>query len=303
MDEFEHIAEVAEPQGGRRDHHMQCDGAGMASASRMAGPFAASAGPWKAMLERVIQAEVLPRLMLSHVPRREQAAGREPAHGASHGVQMSGRLDDFVALLLKPEADAALAYVEALQGDGPIDQSVFLDLLAPAARRLGLLWDDDRCDFMEVTVGLQRLHQILRLLSRGESALASDAPLHNRVLLLPAPGETHVFGVAIVEKFFSDAGWDVTRSNEKDFMGALEGSWFDVVGFSLSHDGSIDKLQRAIAGARKRSVNRDLRILVGGPVFLDRPELARKVGADAMAADAPSAVLWARNLLNRQILV
>jgi methanogenic corrinoid protein MtbC1 len=50
-------------------------------------------------------------------------------------------------------------------------------------------------------------------------------------------------------------------------------------------------------------MNPDLRVMVGGPVFLDNPKLVGEVGADAMATDAPSAVLWAENLLNRQILV
>jgi hypothetical protein len=62
-------------------------------------------------------------------------------------------------------------------------------------------------------------------------------------------------------------------------------------------------LQNAVAAARRRSANPDLRVLVGGPAFLDNPELVRLVGADAMAMDAPSAVVSAVNLINRQAFV
>ena len=37
--------------------------------------------------------------------------------------------------------------------------------------------------------------------------------------------------------------------------------------------------------------------MVGGPLFLQRPELVTRVGADATAADAPAAVRQASGLL------
>jgi methanogenic corrinoid protein MtbC1 len=123
------------------------------------------------------------------------------------------------------------------------------------------------------------------------------------VLLLPAPGETHLFGIAIVEKFFQDAGWDVTQSNEYEFLDKLSASWFDVVGFSMSYIRDLDQLRMAVTNARRRSVNPDLRVLVGGSAFLDNPGLVAVVGADAMAADAPAAVRSATNLINRKALV
>jgi methanogenic corrinoid protein MtbC1 len=38
--------------------------------------------------------------------------------------------------------------------------------------------------------------------------------------------------------------------------------------------------------------------MVGGPVFVAKPELARRVGADATAADARGAVTQAERLLD-----
>jgi hypothetical protein len=299
MRDFDHVFEWAEPQGGRPDHHMGVNGVDHEQAPSVADQSPTSATPWKALLERVVETEVLPRLMLSHAPQPEPAVQKNPRHADP----MTGHLDDFVSLLLEPEGDGALDYVASLRVGDEVKQSIFLDLLAPAAKRLGALWEDDHCDFMDVTIGLQRLQQILRILSPDRSALAGAAAFHKRALLLPTPGETHVFGVAIVETFLSDAGWDVAQSSETAFAETLASGWFDVVGFSLSQDRNIGRLQTAIAEARRRSMNPDLRVMVGGPVFLDNPKLVGEVGADAMATDAPSAVLWAENLLNRQILV
>ncbi len=299
MQEFDHISEVAESQGGVRDRNIEFDGQSNDPSPQMEAECPASVLLWKARLERVIARQVLPRLLQSHAPPRPPVIRRSPARED----EVNGNVEEFVQLLLKADGDGALRYVTALKTDGVADHRMVLDLLAPAARSLGALWDDDRCDFMEVTIGLQRLQQILRALSPGKAAQVGVGPHHSRVLLLPAPGETHVFGVAIVEKFFHDAGWDVSRSGEHEFLEDLEGSWFDVVGFSLSDDRNIDGLASAIAKARGTSLNRALRVLVGGPAFLGRPELVGRVGADAMAADAPSAVLEAANLLMEQVLV
>ncbi len=299
MEEFDHISEMAEPQGGRRDHRADMEAVGMGQSTHSAEDYPRSASAWKAMLERVIHTEVLPRLMLSNAPRQEM----EPKQDQGAGPSLSGWFEDFVQVLLKHDPDEALAFVEKMRDQGGLDHAIFMELLAPAARRLGSLWDNDDCDFLEVTVGIQRLQRILRVLSPIRSGGQGGDGARKRVLLLPAPGETHLFGIAIVERFFQDAGWDVTQSNEHEFLDCLAASWFDVVGFSMSYIRDLDQLRSAVTAARRRSANPDLRVLVGGSAFLDNPELVRAVGADAMAIDAPAAVRSAGNLINRQALV
>ena len=299
MDEYEHVSEMGEPQRGRRDHQPDIDAMDMGHATPTAEERPRSASVWKARLERVIHAQVLPRLIKAHAAQDslETKQDQQPA------VSLSDWLEEFVRVLLKPDPDAALAFVERMRDQGGVNHAIFLELLAPAARRLGSLWDNDDCDFMEVAVGVQRLQRILRVLSPIRSGGEGGEGGRHRVLLLPAPGETHLFGIAIVEKFFQDAGWDVTRSNEHEFLDKLATSWFDVLGFSMSYTRDATKLRNAVAAARRRSANPDLRILVGGPAFLDNPDLVAVVGAAAMAADAPSAVRSAANLINRQALV
>ena len=299
MEEFDHISEMSDPQGGHRDHRADMEAAGMGQSAHSPEDYPRSANAWKSRLERVIHTEVLPRLMLSHAARRDM----EPKQDQQAGPSLSGWLEDFVQVLLKPDPDEALAFVKKMRDQGGLDHAIFMELLAPAARRLGSLWEDDDCDFMEVTVGVQRLQRILRVLSPIRSGGEGGDSGRKRVLLLPAPGETHLFGIAIVERYFQDAGWDVTQSNEHEFLDRLAASWFDVVGFSMSCNRDLDTLRSAVTAARRRSANPDLRVLVGGLAFLENPDLVRAVGADAMAIDAPAAVLSAGNLINRQALV
>ena len=174
---------------------------------------------------------------------------------------------------------------------------MFLELLAPAASLLGRLWDEDLCDFIEVTVGVARL-QVLLSQYRSEPKRSSHDE-DRSALLMGAPGELHTFGVAVVEQFLQVAGWQVTSglaSSPSQIHDLVGSTWFDVVGLTLSCESRLDGLAASIRSVRKVSRNRSVGIMVGGPVFLDKPELVERVGADASAVDAPTAVLLAQRL-------
>ena len=75
---------------------------------------------------------------------------------------------------LSGDDSAAVAYVERLAGDTvPRSSTIFLDLLAPTARRLGEMWETDTTDFANVTLAVSRLQRIMRHL--GETFADADA--------------------------------------------------------------------------------------------------------------------------------
>jgi hypothetical protein len=73
--------------------------------------------------------------------------------------------------------------------------------------------------------------------------------------------------------------------------------WFDVIGFSIGNDRRIELLAALIRAIRKTSRNRSLRVMVGGPLLLARPQVVALVGADATAPDARQAMLAAERLM------
>jgi methanogenic corrinoid protein MtbC1 len=126
-------------------------------------------------------------------------------------------------------------------------------------------------------------------------------PDHGRpALLIPAPGETHSFGLAMVTDFFTRAGWNVASgpaTNGHDLCDLVRDKWFAIVGFSVGCDASLDALAAAILTVRRRSRNRAVGVMVGGPIFAMRPDLAARVGADATAIDGRQAVTQAQSLV------
>ena len=254
-----------------------------------------------ALLSRAIEDEIIPRLMRAH-PTAVECLPLTPSASAQVTQE---NVQAFARLVLAPDENLAHAWIEAMRTSGISVETIYTDLLAPVARYLGVLWDDDLCDFTEVTVGLGRLQQVLRELSPafGQSSTNTSG---NRVLLLPGPGEQHTFGLAMVSEFFRRAGWDVGGGAWEagaDPVVMVQREWFDVVGFSLGNVAQLDELAACIMNVRAAALNKSMCVIVGGPLFLANPEYVAYVNADAASTDASQAPDLAARLVSARTQV
>jgi methanogenic corrinoid protein MtbC1 len=292
---------------------MQIDDTTRGSADETAAevaPKPAAGGAWAASdqelarLIRAIEAEIVPRLVIARgLPQVEKtlaawppAACVDPADGDA--------VIAFVALLLSADYSAASTFVHERCHTGLSLDQLCLDLLAPAARRLGTLWEDDRADFAQVTVGLCQLQTLMRdlaLAMRPELETRIDAPT---VLLVPTPGDQHMFGMLMVAEFFRRGGWLVCSEFPRShgellaLLGRLDA--VDSVGLSVSRDEFLPGLAVQIREIRAASRNKSVSVLVGGRVFAEHPDKAADVGADGTAADGRAAVLLATRLYQQR---
>jgi methanogenic corrinoid protein MtbC1 len=248
-----------------------------------------------ARLVRTIEGEIVPRLVMA---RRGVRAPASLGGGAARAPEEAD-VRELVRLLLAHDVAVASAFVATVRQRGATLEGVCLRLLAPAARELGLLWEEDACDFMQVTVGLCRLHHLLRELSPEFRPEVRDLKIARHILLAPIPGDQHTFGITLVAQFLRRAGWEVWHehpASSAELLDVVRDNWFAVVGLSVGSETRLDELTQIIRALRHASQNRSVGILVGGPVLVARPELATLVGADATATDGPMAVLCAETL-------
>ena len=258
-----------------------------------------------ALLSATLSAQIIPRLLQAHT-HCDSAADGAPNFSAQTGRPISSAdVKDLVRMVLLPDDHAARASVEAMRLRGIPVETLFIDLLALAARHLGELWEEDLCNFADVTVGVGRLQQAMRDLSPGLVTRPPSGDQPRRVLLLPCPGEQHTFGLAMVGDFFRSAGWDVAGgpAMSLDIDAVVRREWFDVVGFSLASEVHLSRLAPAIAAVRKASQNPRVGILVGGPIFLGQVGLANEVGADALAINGSLAPEIADKLVQTRAVV
>ena len=246
-------------------------------------------------LAKTIETEIVPRLMLAH--RASLSVGtlddQKPVEPRHEDVL------EFAAVIMHSDIGAARAFIDALRGRGVALESVFLDLMAPAARHLGDLWVEDRCDFMTVTLALARMQQILRSLS-AEDGTAEAVDYGKSALLITVPGEQHTFGLFMVGEFLRRGGWEVwggAPDAEDSVIDLLMDRWFDLIGLSVSQDSSLPGLQRFIQRIRNSSRNRQIGVLAGGRAFGGKAELAKECGADDLAVDGREAVRRAERIV------
>ncbi|MFN3867901.1 MAG: B12-binding domain-containing protein [Hyphomicrobiaceae bacterium] len=256
----------------------------------------------KAALEQTIETEIIPRLLLAHsssIPLR----GTKP-QSAENRLRPED-VDEFTHLVLEHELAVASAYIDVLRSRGVSAERVILELLAPAAQRLGVLWEEDLRDFVDVTVGLSRIQHLLHLLS---PAFQSEVELKDEpqtCLLAATPGEQHTLGVMIVEEFFRRSGWNcqgLPHSSIDEIARRAHATSFDVIGLSTSCELLLGATASAIEKLRRSSRNRNVVIIVGGQLFRQSPELVARVGADLAADDGTQAMFQLRRMRGTKTL-
>jgi methanogenic corrinoid protein MtbC1 len=245
----------------------------------------------------MVESEIIPRLMLAHRSSATTAplpvAGPNPLLGAD-------TTETFARMVVSREPESLIAFVGNLLQAGASLDTIYTELLVPAARRLGDYWDEDSVSFTDVTVGLGRLQQVVRALGWKTPSHNDNNRLSRSAFFVPGPGEQHMFGLFIIEDFFRRAGWRTwveAAHVAVEIVDTLRGHWFDVFGMSVSADTHLDELTAAIRDIRAASRNPGIFVMVGGRLFLDRPDLVAAVGADATASSGGEALLVANHAL------
>jgi MerR family transcriptional regulator, light-induced transcriptional regulator len=244
--------------------------------------------PFGEDLARLVEGEIIPRLMLVHRAERQ-----EHQETATLGPDLAER---FALYALSSGHESLLAIIGTLLQQRVSMESIYLDLLGPAARRLGDFWDEDRVSFADVSIALGRLQHVVRELSLHGSHDTMSGSAGRSALFAAAPGEQHTFGLVIIEEFFRRSGWrtwaELSGSTD-EVMSAVQAHHFDLFGMTAGSDDRLDQIAPMVMSVRKASRNRDITVMVGGRLFVERPELVAEVGADAMATDARQAVIVA----------
>jgi MerR family transcriptional regulator, light-induced transcriptional regulator len=251
------------------------------------------------MLAKLIEVEIIPRLLLAHGcdPMRPPMAELLP-----QAVVGPNEAHDFASLALDNEAHILMRHVDEALTRGLAIETILVEILAPAARDLGIRWENDEADFVDVTMGLWRLQELVYELSARAPGAAGNRGGDRRAFFCVFPGEQHSLGTVIVDECFRRRGWDtrcVTNATERQLLTLVGERWFEIIGLTASCEHHIDELTRLIGSLRDASRNPSAGIMVGGQIFNKNPDLALRIGADGTAQDARQAVDCAEALVAR----
>ena len=247
------------------------------------------------LLTHVVEGEIIPRLMLAH-----QNFVTTDVNAAIESALSAEAIERFAKLTIAGEVEDLEYHIVSLTRQGMIVETVYLELLAPAARKLGEFWEQDLCSFTDVTIGLGRLQTLLYRLSARQVERDDPQASFPKGLFVTPSGGHHSFGIRMVEGLFRRAGWRTLCEPNIDmheFVALLQSEAFDLVGIGVTIQGQIEIVGEMIRQARLSSQNRDIKIMIGGNLVVDQPELFTTVGADLSAKDAREAVTIAQNII------
>lgn len=194
---------------------------------------------------------------------------------------------------------AAFAVVDAALDSGVELRALYMDVLQPAMREIGRLWQTN-----VISVAEEHLATAISQAAMGrifERTFEWRDVRTPRLIAACADEERHQIGLRMLCDLLELDGWDTS------YLGAsvpiedlVDIAWKqspDVIAISATIAPHIPRVRAAISAIRGATLPKQPVIAVGGRVFVNDPTLAERVGADLTAADADEAV----RLLNERV--
>ena len=213
------------------------------------------------------------------------------AECASDGAATDELRSAFLECLIAPDARrAGVVIADGLAG-GTSAASLYLDVIDPAMRDVGLLWERAKIGLAQEHLATQITQSVIATLGLQLRADASVGT--GRVALVAStPGERHALGGQIVADFLESQGWSTLALGPNtpltDLLTFARDQQADLVALSTALPRNLLSVTRA-CGLLRRLDPAPL-IVVGGQAYNGNPEQALAVGADAFA-EGPASLL------------
>lgn len=199
------------------------------------------------------------------------------------------------AVLIGEATSAGLVVEEGLkQGLGMFD--IYLSILIPTQIDVGQAWHDGKANVAQEHLATQiTLDQMNRL----RSQIFPNSKLGFRVAVTTVEGDSHFIGARMVADFFLADGWNVDylgpSTPAPDLVELVRRRSVDLIAISTTSADCLPRLQWTVASLA--TLANPPKILLGGAVLRDTPDLAIDMGADAVAQSLTEAVLEGRRLI------
>ncbi len=220
--------------------------------------------------------------------RRRTANGSQPAPARRGGPRWGDRRARLLVRMIAGDEPGAWTLVDQALGAGATPTDVYVRLLGPALRDLGLGWARG-----DVSVGEEHRATAVarRLMGRLGPRFARRGRRRGTVVLGGAPGDPHALPVTMLVDVLRGAGYDVVDlgadTPPEAFVAAATDHAPCVAGVSVSTSDRAADAAAVVAALHRADPH--LTVLAGGPAIASEAD-ARRLGADGWAADAPGVV-------------
>lgn len=221
-----------------------------------------------------------------------EAAGLDTTH-------KNGRLTaEYVLAVLEGDRRRAAALIRGAVEQGRSIRELYLDVLVPASREIGLMWHRDEISIAEEHFATSTTQMVMGQLIAGAPIAEANG---KTVVISTVAGDRHGLGPQLVADFFEMDGWRVIYLGPDipgdELPGALMDFDADLLLLSATLFTHLRSLERSVQVVHRAMIGRPVPVIVGGAAFNGVGGLAEQVGADGYARDAEEAVAMGRALV------
>ena len=188
------------------------------------------------------------------------------------------------AALVGPDPAAPARLINDLDKRGLQVNELYLDYLAPAAKKLGTWWEEDEITFTEVALGIGRIYAIMRTFS--SRIVPPRLPASKSALFASIPGNNHTLGVKMAADLARKEGWKIDVKldlSHEELIRHVHAREHLLIGLSGGGLGSLQALAQLVLALRISAPN--ARILVSGNIAEIAPESIRLMQVDGISRD------------------
>ncbi|MBN2300713.1 MAG: cobalamin-dependent protein [Acholeplasmataceae bacterium] len=212
------------------------------------------------------------------------------------------KINEFLNFLLNMDTESAYQHVNQKIEEGSSIKDIYLKLFQPTLYQVGELWQQRIITVAKehyITAAIQ--HIIGKLYPK--LFLDKMSGTHSMTAVC-AGDELHEIGMRMVADFFELSGWDTA------FLGSnipteliiehLMEYPTDLLAISANTPSQLTDVKNLIDTVKNHETLNKIKIMVGGKVFNETPNLWKLVGADGYALEPEQATLLANLLVGEQ---
>jgi methanogenic corrinoid protein MtbC1 len=204
--------------------------------------------------------------------------------------------DAYLRAVREGDRRSAFRVVDRARAAGLELETVYLEVLQPALREIGRLWQENQLSVADEHLATAITQAAMaRLYQEAFAAGAGGGPT---LIAACADLERHEIGLRMLCDLLELEGWETVYLGAtvptEDLVRMVRDRRPDVVALSVAIAPHLPRLREMIRAIREATGDAPPLVLVGGRPFHAHPELAEKLGADLTAESAREAVALLR---------
>jgi MerR family transcriptional regulator, light-induced transcriptional regulator len=207
---------------------------------------------------------------------------------------------DFRGALLSGDYAACISIAQTAVKSREDLASFYLQVMQPGMYEIGRMWEKGDVSVAEEHLASAVVSRVMASLYTG---VASSEKTKGICIVTAAPNEYHEIGARMVADLLEQDGWDVhylgSNAEPASVVSFVREKRPLFVALSSALPFTLEGTGRIIYMLRNDPETSEVKVMTGGQVFSNSPDLWKKLGADGYARDAAEAVKLAEEWRSR----